>query len=181
MTLNNIITFYRILESASSTHFKNSMSDLSKFLMDNIHQLLIPRQDAFHDMNNYADRIRVMYDEDPVLKQFEKINRRRSIADLNPNEMGESDFEVRGNVLSRRNSALPLSSLGSHHNMMSSSLHSLVSDVEMLDQVANVASHHDTLYSYHYLDETDKTVKINFPAKASERMFDKNSVFYVFR
>lgn len=152
------------------------MSDLTKFLMDNLNQLLIPRQESFHDMNNYAERIRVMYDEDPVLKQFERINR-RSIVDLNPNEMGEPDFEVRGNILSRRNSALPLPSIGSHHNMMSASLHSLVSDVEMLDQVANVASHHDELYSYHYMDETDKTV--NILCCAIERTFLTRFVFTI--
>lgn len=144
------------------------MSDLTKFLMQNLHELLIPRQDSYQDMNNYADKIRVMYDEDPVLKKFERTNR-RSIVDLNPNELGEPDFEVRGNILSRRNSALPLPSIGSHHNMMSSSVNSLVSDVEMLDQVANVASHHDTLYSYHYMDETDKTV--NLVRWAIERKF----------
>lgn len=148
------------------------MSDLTKFLMDNLHQLLIPRQDGFQDMNNYAERIRVMYDEDPVLKQFERINRRRSIVDLNPNEIGEPDFEVRGNILSRRNSALPLTSHSSHHNMRSASLHSLVSNVEMLDQVASVASHHDELYSYHYMDETDKTVSGDFLTQSSGDFID---------
>lgn len=154
------------------------MSDLTTFLMDNLHQLLIPRQDSFHDMNNYAERIRVMYDEDPVLKQFERINRRRSIVDLNPSEIGEPDFEVRGNILSRRNSALPLPSIGSHHNMMSSSVHSLVSDVEMLDQVASVASHHDTLYSYHYMDETDNTVNYNCNVVAKRASFTNVIYFY---
>lgn len=125
-------------------------------ILDNIHQLVNPSHDNFNGMDSYAEKIKSMYDEDPILKQFEHVGRRRSIVDLYPSDVDESDFEIRGNVLSRRNSAVP--SLLSHHNAMSASVHSQVGDVETLDQVANVAAHYDTLYSYHYMDETDKTV-----------------------
>lgn len=107
-------------------------------------------------METYADKIKTMYDKDPILKKFEHVSRRRSIVDLCPSDVEESDFEIRGNVLSRRNSAVP--SLMAHHNAMSASMHSQVGDVETLDQVAHASVHHDTLYSYHYMDETDQTV-----------------------
>lgn len=154
--------FFRILESAPNV--KNTIWGLTQFVLENLHQLLIPRQDSFHEMNNYAEKIKSMYDEDTILKPFDHVNHRRSIVDLYPSDIEDSDFEVRGNILSRRNSAIP--SIASHHNM-AASLHSQVGDVETLDQVANVASHHDTLYSYHYMDETDKTVRITC-AKSNE-------------
>jgi hypothetical protein len=133
------------------------MWSLSKLVLDNLHQLLIPRQESFLEMDSYTDKIKSMYDEDPILKQFSNVGPRRSIVDLYPSDIEEAEFEVRGNVLSRRGSAAP--SITSQKNLMNSSFHSQVGDVETLDQVANVASHHDTLYSYHYLDETDKTVR----------------------
>lgn len=108
-------------------------------------------------MNNYTEKIKSMYDEDPILKQFDHVGHRRSIVDLYPSEIDEPDFEIRGNILSRRNSAIPV--IGSLHGI-SASIQSLVGDVETLDQVANVASLHDTLYSYHYMDDTDKTVNL---------------------
>jgi hypothetical protein len=132
-------------------------------VLDNLHQLLIPRQDSFIEMNNYAEKIKSMYDEDPILKQFDHVGHRRSIVDLYPNDE-ESDFEIRGSILSRRNSAIP--SVASHHNlnmMMTSSVHSQVGGVDTLDHVANVTAQHDTLYSYHYMDETDKTVSQSRP------------------
>ena len=98
-----------------------------------------------------------MYEEDPILKQFEHVGHRRSIVDLYPSDIEESDFEIRGNILSRRGSAVP-SMMGSHHNLMSLSLHSQIADVDKLDQVANSAALHDAVYSYHYMDETDHKV-----------------------
>lgn len=124
-------------------------------------------------MNNYADKIKSMYEEDTILKPFDHVNHRRSIVDLYPSDIEEADFEVRGNILSRRNSAVP--SIASHHGM-AASLHSQVGDVDTLDQVANVASQHNTLYSYHYMDETDKTVRISWiksdEAKTHENTFN---------
>lgn len=74
-------------------------------------------------------------------------------------DVDESDFEVRGGVLSRRNSILSNSGRNSAQALMVSSIHS--TDADTLDQVVNVVStHHDTLYSYHYMDETDKTVSV---------------------
>lgn len=125
--------------------------------MDNLHHLLIPSQDSYLELDNYAEKIKSMYDQDPILKQFDRVGHRRSIVDLYPAENDEPDFEIRGNMLSRRSSTVP--SIASHHNLMASSMHSQIGDVDTLDQVANAASHHDSLYSYHYLDETDKTVK----------------------
>lgn len=118
-------------------------------------------------MDNYAGKIKSMYDEDPILKQFEHVGHRRSIVDLYPSESDEPDFEIRGNILSRRNSAVigalsrrnsALPSLASFHNnpASSASIQSQSGGVDALDQVAAVASHHDSLYSYHYMDETDK-------------------------
>lgn len=125
-------------------------------MLDNLHQLLIPSNGKFLEMNDYAEKIKSMYDEDPILKQFDHVGHRRSIVDLAPNSGEESDFEVRGNVLSRRNSAVPFA--GMHHSAMSSSIHSQIGDVDTLDHLASFASQQNTLYSYHYMDETDKTV-----------------------
>lgn len=129
-------------------------------ILDNIHQLVNPDHDS-DGMDTYAEKIKSMYDEDPILKQFEHVGHRRSIVDLYPSDVEESDFEIRGNILSRRNSTVP--SLLSQYNPMSASIHSQVGDVETLDQVANVAALYDTLYSYHYMDETDKTVSSPSP------------------
>lgn len=98
-----------------------------------------------------------MYEQDPILKQFNHVGHRRSIVDLNPSDIDEAEFEVRGHILSRRGSAAP--SIASHHNLMTSSVHSTVADLETLDQVASAASLHDTLYSYHYMNE-DKKVNL---------------------
>lgn len=146
------------------------MWDLTKMILDNIHQLINPSHDSYIGIDSYADKIKSMYDEDPILKQFEHIGRRRSIVDLYPSDVEESDFEIRGNILSRRNSAAPLAV--PHHNPMTSSTHSQVGDVETLDQVANAAAHHDTLYSYHYMDETDKTVS-SFIISEVLRLFNR--------
>lgn len=151
---NVLLSSLRILSTAPSV--TDTMWGYTKVILDNVHQILNPNHDSFIGMETYADQIKSMYDKDPILKKFEHVSRRRSIVDLCPSDVEESDFEVRGNVLSRRNSAVP--SIAAHHNAMSGSGYSQVGDVETLDQVANVASHHDTLYSYHYMDETDKTV-----------------------
>jgi hypothetical protein len=127
--------------------------------MANLHQLFIPRFGSSSDLE-CDDKFRSMYDDDPILKHFNHIEHRKSIMSLvDTVDSSESDFEIRGNVLSRRNSfghsrrnsAVP-------QPLMVSSIHS--TDVDTLDQVVNVATHHDTLYSYHYIDETDKTVRL---------------------
>lgn len=145
---------FRILENAPSV--RNNVWGLTRYVLDNLHQLLIPSNGKFLEMNDYAEKIKSMYDEDPILKQFDHVGHRRSIVDLAPNSGEESDFEVRGNVLSRRNSAIPFA--GMHHSAMSSSIHSQIGDVDTLDHLASFASQQNTLYSYHYMDETDKTV-----------------------
>jgi hypothetical protein len=127
--------------------------------MDNLHQLLGPRQDNFIEMDD-CEKIKSMYD-DPILKQFNHISHRRSIVDLNALDIDEPDFEIRGNILSRRNSAVP--SIASHHNLMSASMHSTVGDLETLDQVANAASHHDTLYSYQWYEDDQTVIFKNVP------------------
>lgn len=127
--------------------------------MDNVHKILVPHQDSSYEDNEYSETIKTMYEQDPILKHFNHVNHRRSIVDLTTADVDEPEFEIRGNVLSRRNSAVP--SVASHHNLMTSSMHSTMSDLETLDHVANAASHHNTLYSYHFMDETDKTVILN--------------------
>jgi hypothetical protein len=133
------------------------MWELASFLLDNLHRLVITREDSFSDMNKYADKIKSMYEEDPVLKQFDHVNQRRSIVDLYPNEE-DSDFEIRGSILSRRNSNVPVVAPHPNVALMNSSVHSQVGGVEDWDNVANATASHDTLYSYHYMDDTDKTV-----------------------
>lgn len=126
-------------------------------MLDNLHKLLVPRQDDYPEIDEYAETINSMYEQDPILKQFNHPgHHRRSIVDLTSSDIDEPDFEIRGNILSRRNSAVP--SIPSHHNLMTGSMHSTIGDLETLEQVANAASHHNTLYSYHYMSETDKTV-----------------------
>lgn len=147
---------------------KNTMWGLAKYVLDNLHQLLIPHRDSFLEMETYSQKIKSIYDEDPILKPFDRVNHRRSIVDLYPSDIDEPDFEIRGNILSRRSSLAP--SISSYHPGMSSSQHSQVGDVEKLDQMANEASHHDTLYSYHYLDETDQTV--NLPLRSRVTAFN---------
>lgn len=118
---------------------------------------MAPNEVNFDETDSYSEKIKSMYDEDPILKQFSHVGHRRSIVDLTASDIDcEPDFEIRGNILSRRNSAIP--STASHHNLMSASMHSTIGDFETLDQVANATTNHDTLYSYHYLDETDQSV-----------------------
>lgn len=120
-------------------------------------------------MNNYADKIKTMYEEDPILKHFDHIGHRRSIVDLNPSDIDEPDFEIRGSILSRRSSAVP-SMMGSHHNLMAASLQSQIGDIDRLDQVASFASQHDSVYSYHYMDETDHKVRDSIKLQGMSRM-----------
>lgn len=143
----------RILSNAPSV--KNTIWDLTQLVLDNVHQLINPRQDMDY---GYSEKMQSIYDEDPILKQFNSIGHRRSIVDLNPSDVDEPDFEIRGNILSRRNSAAP-SSFGSHLNLMAASMQSShpMGEAEKLDQVAHAAKT-DSLYSYHYMDETDHKV-----------------------
>lgn len=127
--------------------------------MANLHQLFIPRfgfGGSEEDMESESRYKSTMYDDDPLLKHFSHLEHRKSIMSLV--DVDEPDFEVRGGMLSRRNSILSGSGCGrnSAQPLMASSIHS--ADVDTLDQVVNVAAHHDTLYSYHYIDENDKTV-----------------------
>lgn len=152
---------YRLLATAPSV--KKTIWGLTEFVMANLHKLFIPRfvyGDDFDDGKESENQFKSMYDDDPLLKHFSHIEHRKSIMSLT--DVDESDFEVRGGMLSRRNSIL--SGGGGGRNSvqppcMVSSLHS-TADVDTLDQVVNVAAHHDTLYSYHYIDETDKTVSV---------------------
>lgn len=131
--------------------------------MANLHQLFIPRFGygagdtvvVEDDADECKDKFSSMYDDDPLLKQFKHLEHRKSIMSLV--DADESDFEVRGGMLSRRNSILS-GGRNSVQPLMVSSIHS--TDADTLDQVVNVcAAHPDTtLYSYHYIDETDKTV-----------------------
>lgn len=135
---------------------------LTEFVMANLHQLFIPRflysSDESEDGLESESKFKSMYDDDPLLKHFNHLEHRKSIMSLV--DVDESDFEVRGGILSRRNSILSVNGCGrnSAQQLMVSSIHS--TDVDTLDQVVNVAAHHDTLYSYHYMDETDKTVRL---------------------
>ncbi|KAG5681879.1 hypothetical protein PVAND_011286 [Polypedilum vanderplanki] len=143
---------------ANAPNVSKTVWGLTQFLMQNLHQLFIPRFGSSTDME-YDDKFSSMYDDDPILKHFNHIDHRKSIMSLDTID-SESDFEIRNNMLSRRNSiALSRRSSGIAQPLMTSSIHS--TDVDALDQVVNVASHHDTLYSYHYIDETDKTMKFN--------------------
>lgn len=155
--------FRSILSSAPTV--KNTIWDLTKYVLDNLHVLLLPRRDSFADMDTYSQKIKAIYDEDPILKPFDRVSHRRSIVDLYPSDIDEPDFEIRGNTLSRRSSLAP--SITSHQHGMSSSMHSQINEIDKLDQMANVAAHHDPVYSYHYHDETDKTVNLSFPNRAT--------------
>lgn len=127
--------------------------------MANLHQLFIPRfgyggsTETVVDESELKDQFSSMYDDDPLLKQFKHLEHRKSIMSLA--DADESDFEVRGGMLSRRNSVLSRNSM---QPLMVSSIHS--TDADTLDQVVSVCAAHpdNTLYSYHYIDETDKTV-----------------------
>lgn len=149
---------YRLLATAPSV--QKTIWGLTKFFMENLHRLFIPRFGS-SDNTEYDEKLRSMYDDDPILKHFNHIENRKSIVSLvDSSEALESDFEIRGNMLSRRNSLSMVSRRNSaipQQSLMLSSYHS--SDVDTLDQVVNVAATHDTLYSYYYTDETDKTVK----------------------
>lgn len=136
---------------------KSNLWELAKYVLDNIHYYYLPGGDRVFEFND-ADDIQFIYEHDPMLKPFVNVGRRQSIVDLYPSDTDEPSFEIRNNVLSRRNSSSQ--SISSHHNAMSSSMHSAVSDVELLDQVAHSATHHDPVYSYQYLDEKDHTVRI---------------------
>lgn len=142
----NNFEIHRIISKAPVV--KSSIWELTKYVLDNMHLLLIPSQsDPLGD--EYVQSMHSIYDQDPILKQFDHVGHRRSIVDVNPSEIDESEFEIRGYVLSRRGSEVP------HHNPMTTSIKSNVGDLETLDQVANVASHHDTLYSYHFMDDSE--------------------------
>lgn len=100
-----------------------------------------------------------MLDELDMYRQYQElyhIGPRKSIVDFHTSEhVDEADFEVRGNILSRRNSAAcGIGGIGPRHSLLSSS----VGNLETLDDVANAASQHSALYSYHYIDGTDNTV-----------------------
>lgn len=114
--------------------------------------------ESSEDIDMFSKQIREMYDNDPILKKFDHIGPRKSIVDFysSEHEYDESDFEIRGNILSRRNSS---SVFGQRH---SSNSQQQVGNLETLDNLANAASQHSTLYSYHYMDETDKTVLSHF-------------------
>lgn len=129
--------------------------------MENLHRLFIPRFGSTDD-TGYDETLRSMYEDDPILKHFNHIEHRKSIVSLvDTTEALESDFEIRGSMLSRRNSlAVSRRNSAIPQSLMVSSFHS--ADVDTLDQVANVAAHHNTVYSYHYIDETDKTVSFLF-------------------
>jgi hypothetical protein len=125
--------------------------------MANLHQIFMPHLGS-NDMmtKDQEDKFKSIYDDDPILKHFNHLEHRKSIMSLV--DCDESDFEIRGNLLSRRNStilsrrnsaALPQLMVSSHHSL---------GDIDTLDQVVNAATHHNTLYSYHYMDESDKTV-----------------------
>lgn len=134
-----------------------SIWELTQFLMENLHQLFIPRFGSYFNTNDEEDKYRSMYEDDPILKHFNHIEHRKSIMSLVDTVESESDFEIRGGMLSRRNSfAISRRNSGIPQPLNVSSIHT--TDVDTLDQVVNVAAHHDTLYSYHYIDETDKTV-----------------------
>lgn len=148
---------YRLLATAPSV--KKTIWGLTQFVMANLHHIFIPRfgygntETVVDAESELKDQFSSMYDDDPLLKQFKHLEHRKSIMSLT--DADESDFEVRGGMLSRRNSVLSKNSI---QPLMVSSIHS--TDADTLDQVVNIcASHPDnTLYSYHYIDETDKTV-----------------------
>jgi hypothetical protein len=118
---------------------------------------LLPWDGNSEEMDVYSNQIREMYETDPILKKFDHVGPRKSIADIYPSDYeynNESDFEVRGNVLSRRSSSVhSLLHLHAQNNSQSKS------ELETLENLSHSASQHNTLYSYHYYsDENDKTV-----------------------
>lgn len=131
---------------------KNSIWDLTSYVLDNLHQLLNPGRHP--SSNDYAEKIKSMYDDEPVMKQFDLANQQRSIADLMASEPeDEPNFEVRNHVLSRRNSTVP--SIASHPN-----LNAMVDVSGDAAPTCDYVPIHDTLYSYHYLDATNETVSV---------------------
>jgi hypothetical protein len=143
---------------ATAPSVKKTVWGLTQFVMANLHQLFIPRfgfgaeKSVDDDASELKDQFSSIYDDDPLLKQFKHLEHRKSIMSLTDTD--EPDFEVRGGMLSRRNSIL--SGRNSAQPLMTSSIHS----TDTLDQVVNVCAAHpeNTLYSYHYIDEVDKTV-----------------------
>lgn len=128
--------------------------------MDNIYCILLPSDpDNADEIDMFSKQIREMYDNDPILKKFDHIGPRKSIVDYysSEHEYDEPDFEIRGNVLSRRNSSVFGQRMSNATNSQQQ-----VGNLETLDNLANAASQHSTLYSYHYMDETDKTVIFDF-------------------
>lgn len=143
-------------------------------MLDNLQTLLIPRQDSFREMDEYNESCKSIYEDDPLLKQFNRIEHRTSIVDLrlDDDDGKMPNFEIRGNVLSRRNSAA-IPSMGSLNMSTSMSSSSHAGDVDALEQVVNVTQQTgSSLYSYHYMDETDKTVSSN-DADAGGNVNDK--------
>ncbi|CAH1720001.1 unnamed protein product [Chironomus riparius] len=154
-------TLTKLLATAPTV--QKTIWGLTKFFMENLHRLFIPRFGSSDNTNaEYDETLKSMYDKDPILKHFNHIENRKSIVSLvDSSEALESDFEIRGNMLSRRNSLSMISRRNSaipQQSLMISSYHS--SDVDTLDQVVNVAAT-NTLYSYYYTDETDKTMRFN--------------------
>lgn len=155
-----MIIFFKFRLLATAPTVQKTVWGLTKFFMNNLYSLFIPRFGSSEN-TEYDETLRSIYDDDPILKKFNHIENRKSIVSLvDSSEALESDFEIRGNMLSRRNSLSMISRRSSsipQQSLMISSYHS--ADVDTLDQVVTVAANHDTLYSYYYTDETDKTVK----------------------
>lgn len=144
---------------ATAPALKNNMWEITSHVLDNLFYLLLPRDGSFDDMDVYSMQIREMYNNDPILKSFDHVTTRRSIADIYPSDHEhESDFEVRGNMLSRRSSSIHSLSL---HGLPTNNLQTKA-DNETLDNLANNTSQHNAIFLYHYMDETDKTVCIHF-------------------
>jgi len=125
-------------------------------VLDNLQTVLLQRPDSFRDMDEYTEACKSIYDDDPILKQFNHIDHRTSLVDLHLTDTDdqEPNFEIRGNVLSRRSSSVH----ALHHLAGTGSMANSQAGDEF-DHVVNVSVHDgESLYAYHYLDENDKTV-----------------------
>lgn len=139
---------------------KDNIWGLTKYVLDNIRRILQEPVDSesLEELDMYKRQFHELYISDPTLKKFEHVGPRKSIVDFYSSEHGEPDFEVRDNVLSRRGSTVCGIGGGGGGLTRNSLASNSVGNLEALDDLANMTSQHNPLYSYRYVDGTDHTV-----------------------
>lgn len=139
---------------------KENIWGLTKYVLDNIIRILREPVDpeSLEELDMYKRQFHELYISDPTLKKFEHVGPRKSIVDFYSSEHGEPDFEVRDNVLSRRGSTVCGIGGGGGGLTRNSLASNSVGNLEALDDLANMTSQHNPLYSYRYVDGTDHTV-----------------------